>query len=148
MLGRSLMIWYIIGWVKLRLLEKVRWLILFVVAISSVPDDVDENVFVEELPVLHSELHNFINHFWFIGVHVEDGGLNSFCHICTIQACSSFSRSCSKPDLVVGNYMDDSVSLVMVQVRHLKTFIHYSLTGKSCISMDYDAHRIHVFMTV
>ena len=53
-----------------------------------------------------------------------------------------------KPDLIIGNNVDYTIALIMVQVRHLEAFINNSLACKSGITMDDNTHSLHFIMTI
>lgn len=120
-------------------------LILLIVAVPSVSNDVHKNVFSENLPVLYCQLHDFIHHFGLICIYVKDWCLDSFSDVSTIQPSPCLCWGCCEADLVVGNNMDDPVSLVMLKIRHLKTLINDALASKGSITMNDYAHCLFLF---
>lgn len=92
---------------------------MFVVAVSTIADDVNENIFKECLSVLHSDFHDLTYKLGFVCIDMDDGGLNSFGNISAVQACPGLSWCGCKADLIVRYNMDDPMIGVMVQISHL-----------------------------
>ena len=61
-------------------------LILFIVPVSSVADDIDEDVFLELESVSHGDLHASVEDGWLISIYVEDGSSNNFGNFCAVIA--------------------------------------------------------------
>lgn len=120
---------------------------MLIVPISPIPDNINEDVLGESLPVLHCNLHNLADNLWLIGIHVDNGGLNSLGDICAIETCPSFGWGCCETDLVICDNMDHSVICVMAQIGHLEALVNNSLASKCSITMNENGHGIATFGT-
>ena len=91
-------------------------LILLIVTVSSVSDYINKNIFLELLSIINSKLDDLVDLLRIISVHMNDRSLDCFCHICAIETTPSFSRGCSKANLVIGHNMDDAIDVIMVKI--------------------------------
>ena len=104
-------------------------LILLIMAKPSVTNNVNEDVAFKLLSELERHSNSSINQLRLICIYVNDGGLDWFGHICTIEASSSLSWGRCEADLVVCYNVNHSPDLVLFQLLHLKSLIYDSLTG-------------------
>lgn len=111
-------------------------LILFVMAISSISDNIDEDIFLEALPVLHCDFHALIEDVWLIGVDVDDWCIDRLCHLsAVIGGPAAVGNSC-KTDLVVKHDVDYASGTVVHQVLETERLTDYSLTSNCSVTVD------------
>ena len=84
--------------------------------VSSIADDVNEDILFEFLAIVNSQPDHFINIFRFVTVHVNNWCLDRFSDIGAVETSPSLSRSCGKTDLVVGDNMNDTVDIIGLRV--------------------------------
>ena len=89
-------------------LSKSR-LILLVMTVSTIPDDIDENVLMELLAVFKGNMYGFVHELGLVGIYVNDRSLNRPSNVSTIKPSSSLSRCSRETDLIVSDYMDDAI---------------------------------------
>lgn len=53
---------------------------------SSIPDNIDKDIFLELHAVIDCELDHLVNTFWLIGVNMNYRTLSAFCDIAGIEA--------------------------------------------------------------
>jgi hypothetical protein len=82
------------------------------VAVSTITYKINHDVFLEQLPILNSELSNFVDTFNIISVDMNDWDVISFAEFGRVVSWSLVNRSSSVADLVVHHQMDAAPGLV------------------------------------
>lgn len=104
--------------------------------ISSVPNDINENVLLELLAVVHSQGDHLVHQLRLVTVDVDDRGLDRLGNVGAVDASPGLSRGGGEPDLVVGHNMDHPVDIVVAWVSHLQALVDNALSSHSCITVD------------
>lgn len=91
-----------------------QWLVLLVVAESSVSHNVDKDIFFELLPVLYSNTNATVEDCGLIGIHVEYRNPDGLCDFCAVVAGPSLVWSSCEPNLVVKHQMYDPPGSIVV----------------------------------
>lgn len=108
---------------------------------APIANQIDKNIFLECLPVLHRYLHNFAHQLRLICIHMNYWCLNRFGHIRAVETSPRFCRSRCEPDLIISYHMDYPMVCIMVQISHLETFIDDALSSQSSITVDQHTHH-------
>lgn len=109
---------------------------MFVMAISSVPDDIHEDVALELLAVFNGQADGLVHEFGLVGVHVDDGSHAGFGYVGAVETGSGFSGGCGETDLVVSNHVDHTRDLVAVELLHLEGLVADALASQCCITVN------------
>lgn len=92
------------------------WLVLLVVPIPSKPNYIDEDIFVELLPVSHCDLHAFVKDIGNIAVYMNHRSIDSLGNFGAVIRGASLLGMSGKPDLIVEDNMDDASWTVVDQI--------------------------------
>ena len=109
---------------------------MFVVSVSSIPDDINKNIFLVSLTIFNRKFQHFVNKFRFISIDMDDRSLDGLGNTCTVKSSSGLSWSGCESYLVICHNMDDSIDAIVLRISQLKALEHDSLTCYSCISMN------------
>ena len=83
-------------------------LILLIVTVSSVPYNINEDIFVEFLTVGDCNLHDFVENVRNICVYVNDWGINCFCNLCAVVWWTTLFRWRGEAYLIIVNNVNNS----------------------------------------
>ena len=86
------------------------WLIRLVVSLLSIADDINDDIGLELLSPISSELMDESDSFSVITIDVEDRTIVSLANVCSIWRGSCETRISSETNLIVDNNMDRSSS--------------------------------------
>ena len=114
-------------------------LILFIVAESSISDNIDEKVLVELLSEGDGNLHALVQNVRHISVHVNNGSIDDLGDFGTVVRGPVLVGESCETDLVVEHNMDNSSSSVVHQIFELDGLINDTLTGNGSVTMDNDS---------
>lgn len=95
-------------------------LVLLVVAIATIPNQVDDDVSVELLSVPGSHLEDLVNHVGVFGVDVHHGSDDGSGDVGAVQTCPGVGWHRGEADLVVHHDMDGALYAVPFQAFHLQ----------------------------
>jgi hypothetical protein len=110
-------------------------LILFVVAISPVADQVDEDVLFELLAVGNSDLHALVEDVRSISVDVDDRSIDCLGDLGAVEGRTALFESGSETDLVVVYDVNDASRTVVNEVLEPQGLPDHTLTSDGRISM-------------
>jgi hypothetical protein len=113
-----------------------RRLVGLVVTVSSVTDDIDDNVLLELGPEIGSHGTDKVDGLDVVSVDVEDGRVDGLCDIRTVRRRSRESRVGSETDLVVDDQVERTTDSIVGQVVHSHGFVDDTLTGKGGVSVE------------
>ena len=125
--------------VHLRLSE--HGLISLVVSVTTVTDQIDDDVLLELGPPIGSELTNESDGFGIVSIDVENGSVDSFGDIGRVRSGSTLSGVGSETDLVVENEVNCSSSSVMRKIVESHGFVNDTLTSESSVTVKEETHR-------
>jgi len=100
------------------------------VAKLSVANKINDDIMVELLSVIGSNLEDLRDIVTAITVDVEYRRIDRLGKVCAILSTSSFLGSSGKTNLVIDNHMDGAANTVVGEVLHLHGFIDHSLACK------------------
>jgi hypothetical protein len=83
-------------------------LVCFIVPVTTVADNVDDNILLPFGPVVSSQLAHKVDRLDIVAVDVEDGGINGFGNVRWVWRGTREARIRGKSDLVVHDEMDGS----------------------------------------
>lgn len=109
-------------------------------AVSAVPNYIDKDIFFKLKSIVYCHLYSLIHFLRLVSVHMNNWSLDRSGHISAIESASGLSRGSGEADLIVGDNVDGSVDVIVIQVGHLQAFIHDSLASYGCITMNNDSH--------
>ena len=93
-----------------------RGVVGFIVAAAAVAHEVNNNVFVERLPELESQLSNSHHGLGVIAIHVEDRCLHHAGNVSGIDRGSTVFRAGGESNLVVDDDMHGSAGAITLQL--------------------------------
>mmetsp|Transcript_39817 Transcript_39817/g.62933 ORF Transcript_39817/g.62933 Transcript_39817/m.62933 type:complete len:479 (-) Transcript_39817:382-1818(-) len=107
----------------------------FIVTMTTVTNQIDDEVLLEYLSELSSHLKDMYNSFDIISIDVDNRGIHVLCHISGVRGRASISRVSGETNLVVDNNVDTSSSCVFRQIIQVKRLINNTLSSKSSITV-------------
>ena len=93
-------------------------------AILPITYNINDDIFVELLPVFQTHSDDLVDHNWIVGIYMENGSHYGFGHLRAIQTRTGISLSGRKSDLVIRNYMDYPSRSVAFQILELVGFVN------------------------
>ena len=111
-------------------------LVDFVVTVSSVTDQIDDDVGVEGLSEFGGDLGDVDNSIWIVGVDVEDGGVDDSANVGTVRRGSRVSRISSETDLVVADKMDGATDGVEWKMAQVKSLVDDTLSSEGSVTVE------------
>ena len=119
-----------------------RGVVALVVSATAVADDVDDDVTLELLPIVESELRHTHYGFWVVAVDMKDRRLNCLGNVGGVLRGAALTGRRSEADLVVDHDVHRAASAVRAQLRHLQNLDHDALTGHRRVAVHHDRqHR-------
>lgn len=119
-----------------------RRLIGLIVSVSSVANNINDDILLELGSPIGSEGADKIDSLDVVTVDVEDGRVDRLGDIRRVRGGSRESRVRSETDLVVYNQVDRSSSSIIEQRVHSHGLVHDSLTGKGSVTVEQDGHGV------
>ncbi len=117
-------------------------LVSFVVATTTVTNQIDHDVTLELHAVVDRQLGDKQHRFRIIAINVKDRRLNHLGDVGTILGGARIVLTASgKTNLVVDDNVDGAARLVSTGLRHLEGFHDYALPGESSVTMDTDGQH-------
>lgn len=116
-------------------------LISLVVSVTTVTDQIDNDILLELGPPIGSELTDESDGLGIVSIDVENGSVDSFGDIGRVRSGSTLSRVGSETDLVVENEMNRSSSSVMRKIVESHSFVNDTLTSESSVTVEEETHR-------
>lgn len=86
-------------------------LVKLVVSITTITNNVNENILVESLSVFDCEFAHSVDGFWIISVDMNDWGIECLSDITAVEGASSINRICGETNLVIDNHVDSTSNL-------------------------------------
>mmetsp|Transcript_24212 Transcript_24212/g.37290 ORF Transcript_24212/g.37290 Transcript_24212/m.37290 type:complete len:345 (+) Transcript_24212:1000-2034(+) len=111
-------------------------LIELVVTEFTVTNEIDDDIMIEFLSVLGSQLEHEAHVIHAVGVNVEDGSVDSLGEVRGIDTGAGHLGASSESDLVVHDDVDGASNLVVLQILHLDALVAHALAGEGSISVD------------
>src|SRR5262245_20537847 len=96
------------------------WLVALVVPPAPVADEVNEEVAMEALPVQARQAHSGGAGGGIVRVDVQDGNLEAFGEVASVERRARLVRLGGEADLVVGDEVNRAASLVAGQPREVE----------------------------
>jgi hypothetical protein len=110
--------------------------VAFIVPVAPVAYQIDQKIFLKFLPINAGQPGGFNTGFGIIGVDVDDGDFEPFGQIAGVQRTVSGMGISGKPQLVIGNDVDDATYAVTRQSVHIQCFGNNTLCGKCGIAVN------------
>ena len=110
-------------------------LVKLVVSITTITNNVNENILVESLSVFDCEFAHSVDGFWIISVDMNDWGIECLSDITAVERSSSVNRISSETNLIIYNHMDGTSNREFWNFSKCKRFIHNTLCGECCITV-------------
>lgn len=115
-------------------------LIELVVTHLTVTNEVDDDVMVELLAVLRSDLEAVVNVLHAVSVDMEDGSADSLGEVRGVHVTATLGGHGGETNLVVHDDVDGATDAVVLQVLHLHGLVDDTLTGESGVTVNEDGH--------
>src|SRR5699024_5818232 len=118
-----------------------RGVIALVVPPAAVADHVDDDIAVEGLPVIESELGHVRHGFGVVAVDVEHRQLQALGHVGGVGGGAGGGGAGGESDLVVHQDVHRAAGAVSAQLGQLQRLGHHALSREGGITVD--QHRQH-----
>ena len=118
-----------------------RRLIRFVVAVTPVPHEVDEEILIEPLTVGDAEAHGLNARFGIVGVDVDDRDLEPLRRIAGVVGRARVDRVGRESNLIVADDVQRAADAIPAQQRHVERFWNDALAGKRRVAVHDDRQR-------
>mmetsp|Transcript_4401 Transcript_4401/g.7749 ORF Transcript_4401/g.7749 Transcript_4401/m.7749 type:complete len:257 (+) Transcript_4401:1244-2014(+) len=119
-----------------------RRLVHFVVPVTAVSYNVNNDIAKISLTVLCSNFEYVGYSFRIVSVNMEDGTLKCTSKICAVQRGAAHVGISSEANLVVHNHVNAPACFILRQGTHVHCFINDTLSTESSISVNQDRHRL------
>src|SRR5579875_212425 len=113
-----------------------RGFITLVMSPAPVANQVDQDILMEPVAVSMRYTHSCESSFRVIGIHMNNGHLESFGQIACEERRATIFRFGCKSELVVQNDMDGSTYPVAAQLSEIQRLSDNALAGESRITMN------------
>src|SRR5690606_7891835 len=111
------------------------WFITFVMPVTAITNHVNEDVFVEFLPVSNSQCACFNYSFGVVSVYVQHRTLQHGCNTGTVVRRTRVIKISSKAYLVIDYKMYDATYFITFEFAHLQQLINNALSCNSSIAV-------------
>ena len=115
-------------------------LVGFVVAITTITDNVDDDVALVFCAVVGGKLAHEVDGLYVVAVDVENGCIDSFGKVGWVRGGTGKAGVGSETDLVVDDEMDGASRAVAGEVVEAHGFVYDTLTSKGGITVEQNAH--------
>ena len=113
------------------------WFVSFVVATTTVADQIDHHVTLELHAVVDGQLGHKHDGFRVITIHMENRRLNHLGNVgCVLSGARVFRVADGEANLVVDDDMDRAARLEAASLRHLEGFQDHALTCERSVTVD------------
>lgn len=103
---------------------------------SSVPDQVDEEVFVELFSVVQGDFHASVHQLRFVSVYVDHWGIDDLGELSAMVGGSILLWLSGKAYIVVEHDMNNSSCAIIIQLFKVNRFVDDPLTTKGSIAVN------------
>ena len=115
------------------------WLISFVVAATTIANEVNDHIALEFVAVVHRHLGDKQDRFRVIGVNVQDRRMDHLGDISAILGRARIVLSAgSETNLVVNHNVYGTANAITTGLRHLECLHHYALARESRVTVHND----------
>ena len=111
-------------------------LVAFVVPVAAESDQVDDDVLVELLPVVESDLEHAVRGLRIVGVDVKDRDLVDLGHVGRVHGGAPLRRRRRESDLVVDDDVDRPARPVARQLGEIEDLGHHPLPGERRVPVE------------
>ena len=111
-------------------------LVDLVVTVSSVTDQINDNVGIEGLSEFSGDLGDVDNGIGIVGVDVEDRGIDDSANVGTVRRGSRVSRISGETDLVVAHEMDGPTDGIERKMAQVKSLVDDTLSSESSVTVE------------
>ncbi len=115
---------------------RVGRLVAFVVPVAAEADQVDDDVLVELLPVVESDLEHAVRGLRIVGVDVEDRDLVDLGHVGRVHGGAPLRGRRRESDLVVDDDVDRPARPVARQLGEIEDLGHHPLPGERRVPVE------------
>ena len=119
-------------------------LIVLVVTVTTVADQIDDELFAELQPVRNRHLGDEGACFKVIRVDMNDRDLVSACDVGAVLSRISFVRFGRESQLVVGDHVDCATNRISFEVHQVQGFCDNALACKCSVAVDEQCHRFEM----
>lgn len=115
-------------------------------SVSPISDYIDKNIFFKLLAISDCHFNHLVDQLRLICIDMNDGCLDGFSHVCAVKTSPCLCWGCSETDLIVSYDVNDSVYVIMIQVRHLETFVNDTLTSDCSITVNQHSQALFLVL--
>jgi hypothetical protein len=128
-------------------LSKFRFIKL-IMAVSTITNNINENILVELLSVFHCEFAYSVDSFWIISIYMNNWGIKCFSNITAVKWTSSINRIRRETNLIIDNHMNSTSDWKLRYFPKCKWFIHYTLSWERCITVKLNIQDLTFILSI
>jgi len=121
------------------------WFIPFVVAVATITNDIEDDVFMKLLAEFEGKLNDRSGGQGIVSVHVKDGKAECFSRGGAVAGGAGIVRQSGECDLIIDDDMDRSSGAIPFQTGKIQSFCHDALTNEGAVPMDQNGDNFLTF---
>jgi len=119
-----------------------------IMTVSTITNNINENIFMELLSVFYWEFANSVDSFWIISIYMNNRGIKCFSYITAVKRASSINRIRRETNLIIDNHMDSTSYWKLRNFSKCKRLIHYTLRRERCITVKLNIQYLFFTLSV
>ena len=124
------------------------WIVDLVVAMATVPDEIDDDVLLEVGAVLGRQLEDVYDGIDVVRVDVEDRRLERERQISAVRRGAARAAVGREANLIVDHHVHDAAGAVVGQVHQAHRLVHDALAGKRGVAVHEHRHGVRAVLVV
>ena len=119
-----------------------RGLICLIVATPPITDEINDNILVEMIAVIHGQLRHEDDRLGVIAVNVKNGRLHHFCNVrAVLRGARVLALTGGESNLIIQHDVQCAAGTIGPGLGHLKRFHDDALARKGRVAMNDDWHH-------